>query len=51
MPGSQHLGDVGTEEYILKANTKYVFLITNTAASANDHLIEIDWYEHVPTSA
>ena len=35
-----------TEEYILKANTKYVFLLTNTAASANTHTILIDWYEH-----
>ena len=40
----------GTQEYILKANTAYVFLLTNTAASANDHLIEIDWYEHVDLS-
>lgn len=36
----------GTQEYILKASTKYVFLITNTVATANNHLIEIDWYEH-----
>jgi hypothetical protein len=36
----------GTQEYILKADTKYVFLITNTAASANTHFILIDWYEH-----
>jgi hypothetical protein len=34
------------QEYILKANTKYVFLLTNTAASANTHHILIDWYEH-----
>ena len=34
------------QEYILKANTAYVFLITNTVASANDHHILIDYYEH-----
>ena len=32
-------------EYILKPSTKYVVLITNTAASANDHLVQMDWYE------
>ena len=37
----------GSQEYILKANTAYLFLITNTAASANAHHILIDWYEHV----
>ena len=36
----------GTEEYILKKNTKYFFRITNTAASANTHHILLDWYEH-----
>jgi len=36
----------GSQEYILKADTKYVFLITNTAASANTHNILLDWYEH-----
>jgi len=36
----------GEQEYILKPDTKYVFLITNTAASANTHHILIDWYEH-----
>ena len=35
-----------TQEWILKKDTKYVFLITNTAASANAHLIMLDWYEH-----
>lgn len=35
-----------TEEYVLAADTIYVFLITNTAASANIHHILIDWYEH-----
>lgn len=36
----------GTEEYILKTDTAYVFLLTNTAASANAHFILLDWYEH-----
>lgn len=36
----------GQEEYILKADTAYVFLLTNTAASANTHYILCDWYEH-----
>ena len=34
-----------TAEYILKANTKYVFLLTNTTVTANTHFILIDWYE------
>ena len=34
-----------TEEYILKANTKYVFVITNTTSSATTHTILLDWYE------
>lgn len=36
----------GAQEYILKADTKYVFLLTNTTASANTHHILVDWYEH-----
>jgi len=36
----------GEQEYILKADTKYVFLLTNTSADANTHHILIDWYEH-----
>jgi len=36
----------GDQEYILKAGTAYVFLITNTAATANTHHILVDWYEH-----
>jgi len=38
--------DRGSQEYILKPSTAYVFLITNTTASANTHHILIDWYEH-----
>jgi hypothetical protein len=34
-----------SQEYILKANTKYVFLLTNTIAALNTHHIFIDWYE------
>ena len=37
------------QEYILMANTAYVFLLTNTAAVANIHHILIDWYEHSTT--
>ena len=40
-----------TAEYILKANTKYVFLITNTSADANAHDITLDWYEHTNKTA
>lgn len=36
----------GEQEWVLKKNTEYVFYITNTAASANNHLIMLDWYEH-----
>ena len=36
----------GDQEWILKANTAYVFLITNTVATANVHHISIDFYEH-----
>lgn len=39
-------GSRGSQEYVLKVNTPYIFLLTNTAASANDHLIVIDYYEH-----
>jgi len=38
---------VDTQKYILKANTKYVFLITNTVAEANTHHILIDWSEYI----
>ena len=34
-----------SQEYILKANTKYVFLLTNYGASVNLHEIYLDWYE------
>lgn len=36
----------GSTEYILKPDTQYVFLLTNTTASANTHFILADWYEH-----
>jgi len=38
-----------SQEYILKANTAYVFLLTNTSADANTHHILVDWYEHTTT--
>ena len=43
--------DRGMQEYILKPDTAYVLLLTNTAASANDHLLQMDWYEHLPLKA
>jgi len=36
----------GSQEIILKANTAYVFMITNTVATANVHHISLDFYEH-----
>ena len=36
----------GTQEWLLKANTAYVLLLTNTAALANAHYMEFEWYEH-----
>ncbi len=41
----------GMSEYVLKADTAYVLLLTNTASSANDHLLQMDWYEHIPLEA
>jgi len=41
----------GVQEYILKKSTDYVFLLTNSAASANVHHIHCDWYEHTRKSA
>jgi hypothetical protein len=35
------------QEYILKANTAYVFLLTNLTADATVHYILLDWYEQV----
>jgi hypothetical protein len=36
----------GTQEWVLKKNTDYVFRLQNTGASANAHSISLDWYEH-----
>ena len=38
----------GSQEYILARDTAYVLLLTNTAASANAHLLQMDWYERIP---
>lgn len=35
----------GQQEFLLKSDTNYMALITNTAASANAHTIVLDWYE------
>jgi hypothetical protein len=36
----------GTEEWMLKQNTLYVFYVQNEGANANRHHINLDWYEH-----
>ena len=41
----------GQNEWILKPDTAYVLLLTNTTAAANDHLVEFNWYEHAPFKA
>ena len=38
-------------EYVLKTETVYILLLTNTAANANDHLLQMDWYEHTDLGA
>lgn len=38
--------DRSEQELILKANTAYIFLLTNATASANVHHLFIDWYEN-----
>ena len=37
----------GTEEWILKQNTLYAFVIESLDMNDNVHLIELDWYEYV----
>ena len=46
--GPKAVGGVtrGTQEWILKKNTVYVFYLQNTGANANAHSISLDWYEH-----
>ncbi len=36
----------GTREWILKQDTIYIFYLQNTGASANSHVISLDWYEN-----
>jgi len=36
----------GSQEIILKQNTKYLFLMQNIGANANLHEIHLNWYEH-----
>ena len=36
----------GSQEWVLKQNTTYIFYLQNTGASANAHSISLDWYEH-----
>lgn len=35
----------GTTEWILDSDTQYLFIVQNTVASINDHIILLDWYE------
>ena len=46
--GPRAVGGVsrGTQEWVLKQNTIYVFYLQNTGANANTHSISLDWYEH-----
>jgi len=36
----------GSQEFILKQGTKYVFELKNIGATENRHEIHLDWYEH-----
>jgi hypothetical protein len=36
----------GSQEWILDAGVKYVFVLQNIGASENLHEIHLDWYEH-----
>lgn len=36
----------GTQEIILKQNTKYLFFLQNVGANANVHYIQLNFYEH-----
>lgn len=36
----------GTSEWILKQNSKYLFVLQNVGANANMHEIHLGWYEH-----
>ena len=37
----------GVQEWELKPDTKYLFIVKNRGANANLHWIQLDWYEHV----
>jgi len=39
-------GARGAHEFILKANTKYLFRVHNETTNANEISIKLDWYEH-----
>jgi len=34
------------EEFVLKANTQYAFVVASTTADDNTHHIHLNWYEH-----
>ena len=46
--GPKAVGGVsrGSQEWILAANTTYLFYLQNIGQSANLHHINLDWYEH-----
>lgn len=35
-----------TQEWVLKQDTEYIFVIENVGASVNTHVINLSWYEH-----
>jgi hypothetical protein len=39
-------GNIPAEQWLLKANTKYLLRITNATTSANQTNIILDWHEH-----
>lgn len=45
--GADTSGEIRDEnEFVLKANTQYAFVVANTTADDNTHNIELNWYEH-----
>ena len=44
-------GSYEGSSWILKANTKYVFLLTNTTAAENNHFILLKWGEDIHKEA
>jgi len=36
----------GSQEWVLKQDTSYLFILQNVGASVNTHVINLSWYEH-----